>query len=84
VNEEDWHITGTVGRVKFHLIKGIRSPLTCDVLLDEQRWRTTRAKEEISAIPRGRKRKRGREKQSDAERIGGGDGDEGGGSVEWT
>lgn len=34
-NEEDWHIAGTVRRVKFHLIKGIRSPLTRNVLLDD-------------------------------------------------
>lgn len=33
--ERDWHIAGIVGRVKFHLIKGIRSPLTRDVLLDD-------------------------------------------------
>lgn len=61
MNEEDWHIAGTVGRVKFHLIKGIRSPLTCDVLLDERRWRTTRAKEEISAIRVEKKKDRKRE-----------------------
>jgi len=51
MREEDWHIANT-GRVKFHLIKGIRSPLTCDVLLnDERRWRNARGiKEGISAI----------------------------------
>lgn len=34
---KDWHIAGTGGRVKFHLIKGIRSPLTRNVLLDDSR-----------------------------------------------
>lgn len=34
-NEEDWHIAGIAGRVKFHLIKRIRSSLTRNVLLDD-------------------------------------------------
>lgn len=33
-NEKDWRIADT-GRVKFHLMKGIRSPLTRNVLLDD-------------------------------------------------
>ncbi|TGZ50835.1 hypothetical protein DBV15_01791 [Temnothorax longispinosus] len=41
-NEGDWHIADIAGRVKFHLIKGIRSPLTRDVLLDDSGGRGIR------------------------------------------
>lgn len=70
------------GAIKFHLIKGIRSPLTRDVLLDDSGGGGIRErKRELARYAIAwRKRRRGREMK----RTGGGDGDEGGGSAEWN